>query len=73
MKSRKIYEQRHLARDETIWCDIDERVYVFKGNTHFKCRFLTLKKPCKRQRTAVRFLNKYNRNIYYSGEWIKEI
>ena len=73
MKSKKIYEQRHLARDETIWDDIDMHVLLFWNNEHFRCRFLCMKKPCKRQGTAVRFLNKYNRKIYYSYEWVKEI
>lgn len=73
MKSKKIYEQRHLARDETIWDYVSCQEYIWRGNKHFRCQFLCLKTPCKRQRTAVRFLNKYNRKIYYSGEWIKEI
>lgn len=74
MKSKKIYEQRHLARDETIWDDIDMHVsFPFWDTGHFRCRFLCKKKPCKRQRMAVRFLNKYNRKIYYSYEWVKEI
>lgn len=73
MKSRKIYDKRHQARDDILWDDIGCQEYVWRGNEHFRCRFLCLKKPCKRQRTAVRFLNKYNRKIYYNYEWIKEI
>lgn len=73
MKSRKIYDKRHQARDDILWDDIGFQEYLWRGNKRFRCQFLCLKKPCKRQRIAVRFLNKYNRKIYYSGEWIKEI
>ena len=73
MKSKKIYEQRHLARDATIRDDINMHVLRPWNDKHFRCRFLRESIVSKRQRTVVRFLNKYNRKIYYSYEWVKEI
>lgn len=72
MKSREVYYRRHREMEFIIRNDINYNVNVLRGNKYFRSRFLYLKKPCKRYRMAVRFLNKYNRNIYYSYEWVKK-
>lgn len=73
MKSLKEYHRRHRARDEILERDMNFWAFRLKNVEWFKCRFLYAKNPRKRLRTEMRFLGKYNRRIYYSYEWIKEM
>lgn len=74
MKSKKIYWERHRARDDILQEDVNWHLRYFYKNEYFKTKFLGCKKKfCKRYGTVLRFLGKYNRRIYYSYEWIKEM
>ena len=69
MKSKKVYQDYHWARDESILDSVLE-VNVYRDVLK---HFPVIHKRCKRQNTAFRVFKKLWNKKYYSFEWMKEI
>lgn len=69
MKSKKVYQDYHWARDESILDDVLE-VNVYRDVLK---HFPVIHKHCKRQNTVFRVFKKLWNKKYYSFEWMKEI